>query len=121
MLRIVITLSLSFFCTFSFFGQVYFRNQVFNPHSAYLEVMGNARFYSVNYEYLFHDYGVKQGIRAGAGVFPNIFDANKPLCIHATTEYIGFWLGRNHHLEWGQALRIAMKRIQEIVLKKHFK
>ncbi len=101
MKRIILILFLNFFCTLSFFSQVYFKNQVFNPHSAYLEIMGNARFYSVNYEFLFHDYGVKQGIRAGAGVFPNFFIANKPLCIHVTSEYVGFWLGRNHHIEWG--------------------
>jgi hypothetical protein len=83
------------------FSQVYFRNMVYNRKSAYLEVMGNGKYYSLNYEWLFHDYGIKQGVRGGFGVFPNFFNPNKPLCITLNAEYVSFWLHRYHHIEWG--------------------
>lgn len=85
----------------SCFSQIYFRNLVYNRKSVYLEVMGNGKYYSVNYEWLFHDYGIKQGVRGGAGVFPNFFNPNKPLCTTVLAEYVGFWLSRYHHIEWG--------------------
>lgn len=104
MKRIVIIFLGVIFGVNSSIAQVYFRNLVYNPHSAYLEVMGNGRYYSANYEYLFRDNFIKQGIRGGIGVFPNFFDGNKPWCISGVAEYTGFWLSRNHHIEWGAGM-----------------
>lgn len=101
MKRILLSFFASLLFLSAFHAQIYFRNLVYSPHSAYLEVMGNGRFYSLNYEYLFRDYGIKQGVRFGAGVFPNFFNVNKPLCMNGIIEYTGFWLSRNHHIEWG--------------------
>jgi hypothetical protein len=91
-------------CSLTAFSQVYFRNLVYNRKSVYLEVMGNGKYYSVNYEWLFHDYGIKHGVRGGAGVFPNFLNVNRPLCITGLAEYVGFWLSRYHHIEWGAGL-----------------
>lgn len=86
---------------YSSFSQIYFNNLVYSRKSFYLEAMGNGKYYSLNYEWLFHDYAVKQGIRGGPGVFVNFFNPNKPLCITANIEYVAFWLHRYHHIEWG--------------------
>ncbi len=102
-LKVIFTVAL-LTCSLSAFSQIYFRNIVYNRKSVYLEVMGNGRYYSVNYEWLFHDYGMKQGIRGGAGVFPNFLNANRPLCVNGLVEYVGFWLSRYHHIEWGAGL-----------------
>jgi hypothetical protein len=88
-------------CSLSSFSQVYFRNLVYSRKSLYVELLGNGKYYSLNYEWLFKDFGIKQGIRGGPCVFVNFFNPNKPLCITANIEYVAFWLHRYHHIEWG--------------------
>ena len=92
---------LFFISTHSVFSQIYFSNMVYNRNSAYVEVMGSGKYWTANYEYLIKDFGIKQAIRAGAGVFPNIFNLNKPLCFTGTVEYNAFWLSKYHHIECG--------------------
>ncbi|MBC7864526.1 MAG: hypothetical protein IAF38_16245 [Bacteroidia bacterium] len=89
----------------SSFSQVYFRNLVYNRKTAFLNVRGigpsMALNYSLNYEWLFRDYGVKQGVGGGIGFSPNLLNPNKPLTFTAGMDYVGFWLHRYHHIEWG--------------------
>lgn len=79
----------------------FFDNIVYNRKSVYAEVFGTGLGASVNYEYLFKDYGMKQGVRGGPGFFINFLEENSPTIISANAEYISFAGARNHHLEWG--------------------
>lgn len=120
MKRIVLIFICSLFISFNLRAQIYFRNLLYNPHSAYLEVLGNGRFYSLNYEYLVRDFGIKQGIRVGAGAFPNFFDAKKPWCMTGIIEYNGFWLSRNHHIEWGAGISYRYDTYTKDITEKTF-
>lgn len=101
-------------CSLASFSQVYFRNLVYNRKSVYLEVMGNGKYYSANYEWLFKDYGAKMGVRGGAGVFPNFLNPNKPICVTGLAEYVGFWLSRYHHIEWGAGVTYRYESYKKI-------
>lgn len=93
---------------FEVFGQ-FFDNVVYNRKALYGEIYGNGLGASVNYEYLFHDHTVKQGIRGGPGFFVNFLAPNSPTIISGNIEYISFAGARNHHLEWGLGLSYQYK------------
>lgn len=82
----------------------YFRNHVYNRKAAYLEIMGNGIFYSLNYEYLFRDNGIKMGLRGGPCYFINMFSFNKPTVMTGNIEFVAFDGKKNHHLELGAGL-----------------
>ncbi|MCD6068533.1 MAG: hypothetical protein K0S33_3359 [Bacteroidetes bacterium] len=78
-----------------------FDNTVYNRKSAYAELFGTGLGATVNFEYLFKDYGMKQGIRGGPGYFVNFLEDNSPTIISGNIEYLSFAGARNHHIEWG--------------------
>ena len=119
--RFFLLFSLIFFPSLcGLFCQIYFRNMVYNRNTAYVEIMGNGKYWTANYEYLFKDFGVKQGIRVGAGAFPNFFDVNKPLCITGTAEYISFWFSKYHHVEWGGGLTYRYEKYSRDIPEKKY-
>lgn len=78
-----------------------FSNFAYNRKAIYAEVYGNSLGASLNYEYKYRDQGLKQGVRFGAGYFPNFLEENTPTIISANAEYFAFSGAREHHLEWG--------------------
>lgn len=87
----------------------FFSNHVFNRKAVYLEGLGTGGFYSINYEYLFHDYGLKQGFRGGPSFFINFLDANKPKVFTGNLEYVAFGFGGVHHLEFGVGMQYCFQ------------
>jgi hypothetical protein len=92
-----------------------FNNTVYNRKAVYAEVYGTGLGATLNYEYLYQDYGAKKGIRAGAGYFVNFFENHTPTIISANLEYVSFAGTMKHHLEWGLGATYQYKYYKETV------
>ncbi len=79
----------------------FFSNVVYNRKAVYAEIYGNSLGAALNYEYLYRDHGLKQGVRFGPGYFVDILDKNSPTIISGNIEYIAFTGTQQHHVEWG--------------------
>jgi hypothetical protein len=101
-------------------SQIYFNNMVYNRNTAYVEIMGGGRYWTANYEYLFKDFGVKQGARIGVGAFPNFLNVNRPLCFTAHAEYVNFWFSKYHHIEWGAGISYRYECYKKDIIEKSY-
>ncbi|MBK6836228.1 MAG: hypothetical protein IPG89_18985 [Bacteroidetes bacterium] len=107
-------LSLAFFGLISFSSKAqFFTNTVFNRKAAYIELFGTGIGATANYEYLYKDNGIKQGIKGGAGYFADLFDANQPRIVSGNLEYITFAGSRQHQIEAGLGLAFQYKYYQK--------
>ncbi|MDP2384926.1 MAG: hypothetical protein Q8M29_01020 [Bacteroidota bacterium] len=79
----------------------FFGNVVYNRKAVYAEIYGNSLGAALNYEYLYRDHGLKQGLRFGSGYFVDFLGKNSPTIISGNIEYIAFTGAREHHIEWG--------------------
>lgn len=113
-MKTVSILTIAFFGLISFSGKAqFFTNTVFNRKAAYLEVFGTGIGATANYEYLYKDNGIKQGIKGGAGYFADLFDANQPQILSGNIEYITFAGSRQHQIEAGLGLTFQYKYYQK--------
>jgi hypothetical protein len=113
-MKTVSILSIAFFGLISFSSKAqFFTNTVFNRKAAYLEVFGTGIGATANYEYLYKDNGIKQGIKGGAGYFADLFDANQPRILSGNLEYITFAGSRQHQIEAGLGLAFQYKYYQK--------
>jgi hypothetical protein len=107
-------LSLAFFGLISFSSKAqFFTNTVFNRKAAYIELFGTGIGATANYEYLYKDNGIKQGIKGGAGYFADLFDANNPRIVSGNLEYVTFAGSRQHQIEAGLGLAFQYKYYQK--------
>lgn len=107
-------LSLAFFGLISFSSKAqFFTNTVFNRKAAYIELFGTGIGATANYEYLYKDNGIKQGIKGGAGYFADLFDANNPRIVSGNIEYVTFAGSRQHQIEAGLGLAFQYKYYQK--------
>lgn len=98
------------FITFSIPGVAqFYTNEVFNRKAVYAEVFGTGIGATINYEYLYKDHGLKQGIRGGAGYFADLFDKNNPKIISGNIEYVSFIGPGKHQFEAGLGLAFQHK------------
>ena len=107
-------------CTTLVNSQIYFSNMVYNRNTSYVELMGNGRYWTANYEYLFKDFGVKQGVRIGAGVFPNFLAINRPMCYAVSAEYVNFVFSKYHHIEWGAGASFRYETYSKNLIEKKY-
>lgn len=113
-MKTVSILTIAFFGLISFSGKAqFFTNTVFNRKAAYIEVFGTGIGATANYEYLYKDNGIKQGIKGGAGYFADLFDANQPRILSGNIEYITFAGSRQHQIEAGLGLTFQYKYYQK--------
>jgi hypothetical protein len=85
----------------------------FKRHSVYLELLGNSKYYSVNYDYLFRIYrnNIKLAVGAGISYFQTGYnpDGQGAITIHNyyfTPEVNFLFGGKSHYCEIGTALMV---------------
>jgi len=114
-MKTVSILSIALFGLISFSSKAqFFTNTVFNRKAAYIEVFGTGIGATANYEYLFKDQGIKQGIKFGAGYSADLFDENNPRIVSGNLEYITFAGSRQHQIEAGLGLTFQYKYYSKI-------
>ena len=114
-----IALCFMLFVTFVCKAQ-FFTNEVYNNKAVYVEVFGTGIGATLNYEYLFKDWGLKKGCRLGAGYFADLFDANNAKIVSGNIEYLNFVGFDQHQIEIGLGLTFQYRYYSKMVQEKVF-